>query len=356
MSQVRLRFAPSPTGYLHIGGARTAIFNYLLARKLGGQFVLRIEDTDKERSKPEYEDEILNAMKWLGLSWDDSPLRQSLHKSFHRETVDELLERGAAYRDFLTIEDAKKLKDEAMRKGGLVAFRSPDRYLSAQEAEERAMSGEPHCVRFRIPDEAVIYQDGVHGRVEVGPDTLDDFVLLRQDNSPTYQVAVVADDYEMGISHVIRGDDHISNTPKQILIYKALNWKPPQFAHVPLILGSDRKRLSKRHGATAVTEYRKQGFLAEAVLSYLALLGWSPGDDREIMTMDELVEAFDISGINNHSAIFDEQKLEWMNGRFISLKPTNELVELIEPQYVEKVRLVYFLKRHNRCCPLQLNF
>jgi len=337
MERVVVRFAPSPTGFLHIGGARTAIFNYLFARHHGGKFLLRIEDTDRERSKQEYEDDILDALRWLGIEWDEPPVRQSVRLSFHREAVEELVERGAAYRCFLTVDEAQKIKDEIMRQGGLVAFRSPDRYLDPKVAIDRAEKGETYAVRFRAPDETLEFRDTVHGIVRVEPETLDDFVIMRQDGTPTYQVAVVADDYEMGVTHVIRGDDHLSNTPKQILIYQALGWKPPEFTHVPLILGSDKKRLSKRHGATALSEYRNKGYLPEALLSFLALLGWSIGDDREILTKQELIASFNLEGLNKKSAIFDEQKLEWMNGEFITRKPDLELAALLRQPFAERV-------------------
>jgi len=337
MSKLKFRFAPSPTGYLHIGGVRTAIFNWLLARHHGGEFLIRIEDTDKERSKPEYEADILDALQWLGLTPDETPLRQSNQLSFHKEVVEQLLERGNAFRCFLSPEEAKKIKDEAMAAGGIDAFRSPDRNLDPAEAKRRAEAGEPHAIRFKVPTGSIRFEDGVHGVIETPCNTIDDFILMRTDGSPVYMVAVVADDHEMGVNYVLRGDDHITNTPKQIMIYEALGWEVPQFAHVPLILGSDKKRLSKRHGATAVTEYRKQGYLADAVLSYMAMLGWSPGEDREKLTREELIEAFDTKGINSKSAVFDEQKLEWVNAQFISMTPDEELEKLVRPLVADKV-------------------
>ena len=349
---IALRFAPSPTGHLHIGGARTAVFNFLLARKLGGKFLLRIEDTDRERSKPEYEKDIFDAIRWLGLEWDEEPLRQSTRRSFHREIVEELIERGWAYRCFMDPEEAGRIKKDAIARGLPGAFRSPDRTLDKKEAERRALSGESHAVRFRVGEEPVRYSDGVHRNIEVAPDTIEDFVLMRRDGTPTYQVAVVADDFEMGVTHVIRGDDHVSNTPKQILIYNALGWEQPDFAHVPLILGPDKKRLSKRHGATAVTEFRRRGYLPEAVLSYLALLGWSPGDNRENMTLEELTEAFSIEGINDRSAIFDEQKLEWVNGQFVSMMPDERIEKLLRPLFAERVASGEYPQGSGRMLPV----
>lgn len=337
MQIVRVRFAPSPTGYLHIGGARTAIFNWLYARNTGGQFLLRIEDTDRERSKQEYQDDILEALRWLGMDWDEEPLFQSSRKSFHREMCEELLDRGAAYRCFLNPEETTKIRKELERQLDSTAFRSPYRNISREESEELAAQGKPYAVRFLVPDADVIVEDAVHGPIKRRAADIEDFVILRSDGSPTYQAAVVADDYEMGITHVIRGDDHQANAAKQVLLYKALGWKPPVFAHVPLILGPDKKRLSKRHGATAVTEYRQQGFLADSLFSFLALLGWSPGDDRELMTRDELVNSFSLSGINNHSAVFDERKLEWMNGQFISMCDDEVLIDLLKQPFAQRV-------------------
>ncbi|MDP8208806.1 MAG: glutamate--tRNA ligase [Candidatus Electryonea clarkiae] len=337
MSIPRLRFAPSPTGYLHIGGARTAIFNWLLARKLGGKFLLRIEDTDKSRSKKEYEDDILDAMQWLNIVPDEELLRQSNQGSFYREVVDALIQRGAAYRDFVSPEETEMLKAESIKSGVQVAFRGIHRDMNQETSDRLVETGEPYAVRFKIPDESVVFQDGVHGKVEVPPDSIEDFVIMRRDFTPTYQVAVVSDDFLMGITHVIRGDDHISNTPKQTLIYKAMGWEPPEFIHVPLILGPDKKRLSKRHGASAVTEYRDKGYQPEAIFNFLALLGWSPGDDRENMTPEEMIEAFSIKGINPKSAVFDEKKLEWMNGEYLSRLPDEVLIKQLRPVIAEKV-------------------
>ena len=337
MNELRVRFAPSPTGFLHIGGVRTAIFNWLLARHHGGKFLIRIEDTDKQRSTPEYEADILDALEWLGLDADEPPLRQSTRLSFHREVVEQLLERGMAFRCFVTPEEAAKMKEAAMAAGGIDAFRSPDRDLDPAESQHRADEGEPFAIRFKVPAGSVRFEDGVHGVIETPCNTIDDFILMRTDGSPVYMVAVVADDYEMAVNYVLRGDDHITNTPKQIMIYEALGWPVPRFAHVPLILGNDKKRLSKRHGATAVTEYRTQGYLPEAILSYMAMLGWNPGDDREALSREELIEAFDTKGIGSKSATFDEQKLEWVNAQFISKLPDVEIEKTLRPLVAEKV-------------------
>jgi len=352
MTIPRFRFAPSPTGFLHIGGARTAIFNYLLARNLGGRFLIRIEDTDRERSHREYEDDILDALKWMGLSWDEEPLRQSTRRSFHREAVEELLDRGAAYHCFLPPEQASEMKQQLMKDGISTGFRSPHRNLEPDEVERRIAEGIPYAVRFKVPGTSVIIRDGVHGTIETAGETIEDFVIMRTDHTPTYNLSVVVDDYDMGITHVVRGDDHISNTPKQILIYEALGWPIPEFAHVPLILGPDKKRLSKRHGATALTEYRAKGYLPDALLCFLALLGWSPGDDREIMSREELIESFSIQGINKTSAVFDETKLLWMNGEFLTGLPDMEIVRQLQQPFAERVQQGIFPNGTGRMLPV----
>ncbi len=351
---IRYRFAPSPTGFLHIGGARTAVFNYLLARNQGGRFVIRIEDTDRQRSDEKYEADILDALKWLGIEWDEEILRQSSRISFYQEIVDELLERGAAYRDFMDPEEAVKMKQAAIDRGEGQAFRSPDRGMSPQQSDDRMMAGEPYAIRFKVPDEPVVFTDGVHGKVVVNPETIEDFIIQRRDGAPTYQMAVVVDDWDMGITNVVRGNDHITNTPKQILIYKALGWDVPEFAHVPLILGPDKKRLSKRHGATALTEYRDKGYLPEALFSFLAMMGWSPGDDRELLTPDELIEAFTIKGINDASAVFDEKKLEWVNGEFLSRTPDEVLFDMLKMPFAQNVARGEFPKGSATMLPVAI--
>ena len=321
---MRLRFAPSPTGYLHVGGARTAIFNWLLARKEGGVFVLRIEDTDRDRSSDEHTQAILDGLGWLGLDWDEGPFFQSEGVDRHRSDALRLLAEGKAYRDFA---DPEQVREEAAARNmhpSRVAREKADA-LGLEEAERRAAAGEPHAVRFRVPDGETRFEDLIHGEVRFGNDDVDDLVILRSDGTPVYNLAVVSDDAEMRITHVIRGDDHLSNTPKQVLLYRALGLPEPLFAHVPLILGPDGKRLSKRHGATAVGDYAKEGILPEAMLNFLALLGWSPGDDRELMTRAELVEAFSVERVLKKSAVFDAEKLSWLNGKHLAARPHDEL-------------------------------
>jgi len=285
---VRVRFAPSPTGFLHVGGARTALFNWLYARRTGGAFLLRIEDTDRQRSSDEHTQVILDGLRWLGLDWDGEPVFQGANIRRHQEVADQLLGAERAYVD-------------------------------------------EGAIRFRVRESEIAWDDAVHDRIAFRGDDLKDFVILRQDRTPTYNFAVVVDDHDMAVTHVLRGDDHISNTPKQIALYRALEWSTPVFGHVPMIHGPDGRKLSKRHGATAVGDYRHQGILPAAMRNFLALLGWSPGGDREILTREELIALFSLEGIQRKPAIFDMAKLEWMNGQYLSATPPEELYDLVEP-------------------------
>ena len=332
MKTPRVRFAPSPTGYLHVGGARTALFNWLFARHTGGTHVLRIEDTDRERSTPEHTKVILDGLTWLGISWDEGPYFQGEYASRHQADAERLLAQGKAYRCFCTREelDAQRAKTESSGAG----FRYDRRCyrLSAAEIAARVAAGAPSTIRFLLQAEEIAWDDAVHGRISFQGRDLDDFVILRSDNTAIYNLAVVSDDIAMAITHVIRGDDHISNTPKQIALYRALGHEPPVFAHVPMILGSDGKKLSKRHGATAVGDYQEQGIFPAAMRNFLALLGWSPGGDREIMPEEEMVRLFTLDGIQKKAAVFDTTKLEWMNGQYLSALPAEELVEPVRRQ------------------------
>jgi glutamyl-tRNA synthetase len=325
---IRVRFAPSPTGYLHVGGARTALFNWLLARKEGGAFILRIEDTDQERSTQEMVEAILEGMEWLGLDWDEGPCFQGEGVERHRADALRLLEKGLAYRDFTRPEELVRLREEDPDR--VVRYpRERAEALADGEAEERAAAGEAHAVRLLMPDGETAWDDAVHGELRFPNDAIEDLVILRSDGTPTYNLAVASDDAEMEITHVIRGDDHISNTPKQIVVHRGLGSPVPVFAHVPMILGSDGKRLSKRHGALAVGEYRKLGILPQAMVNFLALLGWSPGTDEEVMTRDELVERFSLDRVLRKSAVFDSEKLEWLNGRHLAALPGDELARIV---------------------------
>jgi glutamyl-tRNA synthetase len=331
---IRVRFAPSPTGYLHVGGARTALFNWLFARNQGGAFVLRIEDTDRDRSKPEHTETILSALRWLGLDWDEEPIFQSDGVDRHRADALGLLEGGLAYRDFTTAGDLVQAREAT--KAGEADRRVPRRRAEAMragEAEERVEGGEPHAIRFLVPEGETVWEDMVHEEMRFQNADVDDLVILRSDGSPTYNLAVASDDAEQRITHVIRGDDHLSNTPKQILLYEALGKPVPVFGHVPMILGADGKRLSKRHGGAAVEEYERRGFLPEAMVNFLALLGWSPGDDREVMTVEELVQRFSMERVLKKSSIFDLNKLDWLSGQHFNASTARAL----EPRLTEGI-------------------
>jgi glutamyl-tRNA synthetase len=323
----RVRFAPSPTGYLHVGGARTALFNWLFARKSGGTFVLRIEDTDRERSTEAHTQVILEGLEWLGVTWDEGPYFQGAYADRHRSDAERLLAEGKAYRCFCTREELDQRRAQAGAAGSSFRYDRRCWRLSAEEVRTRLDQGLPFTIRFFVPDEQVAWDDAVHGPISVHSQELDDFVILRSDGSAIYNLAVVSDDIAMRITHVIRGDDHVSNTPKQILLYRALGHAPPVFAHVPMILGPDGKKLSKRHGATAVGDYRDQGIFPAALRNFLALLGWSPGGDREIIPEPELIQLFSLEGIQSKPAVFDPAKLEWMNGQYLSMTPADELLE-----------------------------
>jgi glutamyl-tRNA synthetase len=332
---VRVRFAPSPTGYLHVGGARTALFDWLFARQHNGVFILRIEDTDVERSSEEMTRGILDAMTWLGLKWDEGPYLQSAGFEQHRDAVQKLLPSGNAYYCFCSPEllDSKR-KEAAARKTDFKYDRTCLK-LAPDEVKRRLESGERAAVRFKVPDGAVTFNDAVVGEVTVSSEMIEDFVLLRSNGQPTYHVSVVVDDIAMRITHVIRGADHISNTPKQILLYRALGALIPKFAHIPLILGPDKTRLSKRHGATSVMAYQEQGILPEAMRNFLALLGWSPGNDQEMFDDDELIRAFSLEGISRANAVFNPDKLAWFNAQYIAKLPFEKLIRYLKPEYMK---------------------
>lgn len=322
---VRVRFAPSPTGYLHIGGARTALFNWLFARHNKGKFILRIEDTDRSRSTDEYIEAIIEGMKWLKLDWDEGPYRQTDRFDLYRNYVDRLLKEGKAYRCYCTPEELEERRQEAMKEG-----RSP-KYDGRCRNIKEPIPDKPFAVRFMMPQEGqVLIKDMIKGEVVFDNSQLDDLIIMRSDGTPTYNFVVVVDDVEMGITHVIRGDDHLNNTPKQIHIYKALGYEIPDFAHLPMILGADKTRLSKRHGATSVLAYRDMGYLPDALVNYLVRLGWSYGD-QEIFTRQELIDYFSFENVGKSSAIFNPEKLLWLNGQYIMRTDEKELAELVIP-------------------------
>ncbi len=335
-SEIRVRIAPSPTGFLHIGTARAALFNWLFARHNEGKFLLRIEDTDIQRSSKEMVDVIFDSLKWLGLDWDEPPIFQSQRLELYRQYVDRLLEAGKAYRCWCTPERLKGMQDEARRQKKDYRYDRHCYNLSDQEKKSQLESGTPYTVRLFIPEGQTTFHDLILGDLSKEHKQIDDFIIARSDGRAVYNMAVVVDDYEMRVSHVIRGNDHVPNTYKQILIYQGLGVEPPQFAHLPLILDQDRSKMSKREGASAVTDYEKMGYLKEAVVNFIALLGWSPGGDREIMTTDEMIKLFSIENINPVNAIFDMTKLRWMNGEYIRMTDDNRLVDLIRPFLVQR--------------------
>lgn len=333
---VRLRFAPSPTGYLHVGGARTALYNWLYARKRKGVFLLRIEDTDVQRSSQEMVDVILNSLKWLGLSWDEGPYYQSERFDLYRDAAHRLVAEGKAYRCFCKPDEINARREAGMKKDGHWKYERLCLALTPEQVEANVNAGLPYAIRFLVPPGRTVIQDVVHGEIALEHELMDDFVLLRSDAVPTYHLSVVVDDIDMRVTHIIRGDDHISNTPKQIMLYEAFGKPTPQFGHLPLILGPDKKRLSKRHGSVAVEEYRNQGILPEALVNFLALLGWSPGDDREVMTREELTQAFELDRVNSSNAVFDTKKLQWMNGKYLSMIPIDSFLQQLEPYLEDK--------------------
>ncbi|HHV43278.1 MAG TPA: glutamate--tRNA ligase [Firmicutes bacterium] len=336
MEQVRVRFAPSPTGYLHVGGARTALFNWLFARHHGGVFVLRIEDTDTERSTKESMECILESMRWLGLDWDEGPevggdygpYLQSERGEYYQEAVEKLLRMGRAYKCYCTPEELDEMREKALAEGRAPKYDGRCRDLTPEECAKLEAMGRKPVIRFKTNmDGETVINDLIRGPVTFANEVLDDFVLVKSDGGPTYNFAVVVDDVAMGITHVIRGEDHLSNTPRQIQLYEALGYALPQFAHIPMILGPDRKRLSKRHGATSVMEYEGAGYLPEAFVNYLALLGWAYDDHTELFTREELIAKFTLDKVSKNPAVFDNKKLLWMNGVYLRDLPLEDLVK-----------------------------
>jgi len=336
---IRVRFAPSPTGYLHVGGARTALFNWLYARRHGGTFVLRIEDTDAERSSWEMVTGIVDGLRWLGLDWDEgpdiggphAPYFQSERLDRYRARADRLVTEGRAYYCYCSTETIQQKRQAAEAGGGGWMYDRTCLALTPQQIAALEASGAPRAIRFKVPGGQTRFDDRVRGSITFDNANIEDFVVLRSDRHPTYHLTVVADDIEMEITDVVRGDDHISNTPKQVLLYDAFGQPTPRFAHVPLILGPDKKRLSKRHGATSVMEYHRLGYLPEAMLNFLALLGWSPGTDQELFTRDELVAAFALEGISGGNAVFSPDKLDWYNQQHIMRLAAADLAARVQP-------------------------
>jgi glutamyl-tRNA synthetase len=325
-SSPRVRFAPSPTGSLHVGGARTALYNLLFARREKGTFILRIEDTDIERSREELSAQILSAMEWLGLDFDEGPYYQSQRHDLYRAAADRLIAEGKAYRAFETPEELDAARKKAEAEGRSYRYSGAGRDISPEESERRARAGERHVVRLRMPVETIVVEDMIRGRVEFPADALDDFVLVRSDGRPLYHFSACVDDADMRITHVLRGDDHLANTPKHVALFRALGAPVPRFAHLGMILGTDRKKLSKRHGAAAVEEWRDKGILPEALFNFLALLGWAPGEDREILPREEMERDFSLERVGASPSVFDPEKLLWMNAQYMARMPAEDLL------------------------------
>ena len=340
----RVRFAPSPTGQLHLGGARTALFNYLFAKRSKGKFLLRIEDTDRERSRHEYVEQILDSLSWLGLDSDDEPIFQSSRSDRYSEIVERLLANRTAYRCFATEKELNKIREET--KTYLYPGLWRDR--SDNDVQSKMDAGESFTVRLRTPlSGSTSFIDQIYNKIETPNKEIDDFVIARSDSSPVYNLVVAVDDHDMGITHVIRGEDHVSNTPKQIMIYQALNWNLPSFAHLPMILGPDQKRLSKRHGAAGVQAFREQGYLPEALNNYLALIGWNPGTDQEMFNMEQLAETFDLGKVNKKSAVFDDKKLNWISGHHLMFRSNKDILDNVRsltPEWGKTESDVYVMK------------
>src|SRR4051812_14287027 len=341
---MRVRFAPSPTGQLHVGNARTALFNWLLARGSGAAFILRIEDTDAERSTRESEAAIVRDLRWLGLDWDEGPdiggahgpYRQSERLHLYQSYAKELLSAEAAYYCFCTTAQLDADRQDALANGRPARYAGTCRRLSREQADARVASGERPAIRFRVPDERdVVFTDAVRGDVRFQTDVIGDPVIVRADGTPAYNFAVVVDDALMEVTHVVRGEDHISNTPRQILLYEALGFTPPVFAHLSLVMGPDHSPLSKRHGATSVSEFRSKGYLPEALVNYLSLIGWSPGGGDELLPIDELARRFSLEGVGHSAGVFDEEKLAWVNRHYLKIADSARIAELSLPYFDE---------------------
>jgi len=345
----RVRMAPSPTGYFHIGSARTALFNYLVAKKYNGKFILRIEDTDKERSKPEYEADILDSLKWLGLLWDEGvevggscgPYRQSERLDIYEKYLRELVDKGLAYYCFCSPEELEAKKEEMMSRGEVPRYDGHCRNLTEEEVQKKINDKNPFVIRLKMPEKIITVFDLIRGKVDFDTKLIGDFIIAKDFRSPLYNFSVVIDDHEMQITHVIRGEEHLSNTPKQIALYEALNWTPPIFAHLPLILNPDRSKMSKRFGDVALKDFRKKGYLPEAIVNFLVYLGWHPKEKagepiNEILTLNEIIEQFDFFRIQKGGAVFNIEKLNWINTEHIKRMPIDELTSHAMPYLKEK--------------------
>lgn len=333
--EVRVRFAPSPTGPFHIGNARAALFNYLFAKKEKGKFILRIEDTDLARSDPKFEKDIIDSLKWLGIEWDEFH-RQSERIETYAKYLEKLLKDGLAYRCFCSEEELEAKRQERMSRGLPPVYNGKCQELTKEELKQNLAKGKPSIIRFKIPTKKIIFPDLIRGEIIFDSSLIGDFSIAKDLATPLYNFAVVIDDFEMEISHVIRGEDHISNTPKQILLQEALNFPQPKYAHLPLILGPDRSKLSKRHGAVAIADYRKDGYLPEAIVNFMAFLGWNPGTEKEIFSLKDLAEAFSLPRVQKGGAVFNLQRLDYLNGVYIRQCSLEKLTELCLPYFIEE--------------------
>lgn len=337
MTEVRVRFAPSPTGELHIGGARTALFNYLFARSAGGTFILRIDDTDLERSRADYIDKLTESMRWLGLNWDDGPHYQSKRLKVYSGEAERLTSEQKAYRCYCTIDDLDQGREAAREEKKAYLYPGTCRGLSPEQEESYQKAGIDPVIRLITPDSGVtVVEDEIRGKVSFENAHLDDFIIIKSNGLPTYNFASIVDDMKMGITHVIRGEEHLSNTPRQLLCAVALGYKVPRFAHVPMILAPDRSKLSKRHGATAVEEFMREGYLPEALINYMALLGWSPGGEQELFTLKDLTNDFSLKRVNKTAAVYDTNKLAWINSHYIRTYNPDKLAEAAKPFFRDK--------------------
>ena len=347
MKEIRVRMAPSPTGKLHIGTARSALFNYLFAKSQGGKFILRIEDTDKERSDPRFEKDIIDSLKWLGIEWDEF-CRQSERKEIYAKYLEKLLAEGKAYRCFCSTEELELKRQEQMARGAAPKYNGKCQLYSKEQVEKRLAKGEKSIIRFKTPAKKVRFNDLIRGEIEFDAGLIGDFSLAKALDYPLYNFAAAVDDFEMQISHVIRGEDHIPNTPKQILVQEALGLSQPKYAHLPLILGPDKSKLSKRHGAAAVLEYKKEGYLPETINNFMAFLGWNPDTDKETFLMKDLIKEFSLEKVQRSGAVFNVQRLDYLNGYYIRQKTLKELAVLCQPylpfadlEFLEKIIALY---------------
>lgn len=341
---VRVRYAPSPTGHIHVGNARTAIFNYLYARHEDGTFIMRLDDTDLERSTEENIDSMLDDIRWLGLDWDEGflkggnfgPYRETERKPLYDTYLQQLLDEHKAYRCFCTKDELEAERRKAEAEHRIYRYGGTCAHLTAEQVEKNIAEGKPYAIRLRIPEEDVVVHDLIRGDVQFKSEEFDDFVIARQNGIPIYNFATVIDDALMNITHIIRGEEHLSNTPRQVFIYRALGFGVPQFAHVSLILAPDHSKLSKRHGAVSVGDYRLEGYLPEALINYLVLLGWSPKDDREFFTVNELIKEFSLGGVGKSGAVFDKKKLTWMNHMYLARKDAAAILTILQVDFAEQ--------------------